>query len=97
MKKRYSMTEDQCYCSIIEFFDNVAKLCGETGDISRFTYDCRKICVTKPVYDQIHKYYLDTGCSDDSFGMFWAIYGPKANLDGDTSEVEIEDGFIIRG
>lgn len=97
MKKRYSMTKRQCYCSIIEFFDNVAKICGETGDISRFTYDCRKICVTKPVYDQIHKYYLDTGCSDDSFGMFWAIYGPKANLDGDTSEVEIEDGFIVRG
>lgn len=97
MKKRYSVTEDQCYCSIIEFFDNVAKLCGETSDISWFTYDCRKSCVTKPVYDQIHKYYLDTGRSDDSFAMIWTIYGPKANLNGNALEVEIEDGFIVRG
>lgn len=49
------------------------------------------------MYDQIHKYYLDTGRSDDSFAMIWTIYGPKANLNGDALEVEIEDGFIVRG
>lgn len=97
MKKRYLVTEDQCNCKLAEFFDNIAKLSGETGDISNLKYDCRKICVTKPVYDQIHKYYLDTGRSDDSFAMIWTIYGPKANLDGDALEVEIEDGFIVRG
>lgn len=97
MKKRYSVTEDQCYCSIIEFFDNVAKLCGETGDISWFTYDCRKICVTKPVYDQIHKYYLDAGNPTENIAALLLLYGPKANLDGDALEVEIEDGFIVRG
>lgn len=97
MKKRYSVTEDQCNCKLAEFFDNIAKLSGETGDISNLKYDCRKICVTKPVYHQIHKYYLNTGRSDDSFAMIWMIYGPKANLNGDALEVEIEDGFIVRG
>lgn len=97
MKKRYSVTEDQCNCKLAEFFDNIAKLSGETGDISNLKYDCRKICVTKPVYYQIHKYYLVTGRSDDSFAMIWMIYGPKANLNGDALEVEIEDGFIVRG
>lgn len=97
MKKRYLVTEDQCNCKLAEFFGNIAKLSGETGDISNLKYDCRKICVTKPVYDQIHKYYLDTGRSDDSFAMIWTIYGPKANLNGDALEVEIEDGFIVRG
>lgn len=47
MKKRYSVTEDQCNCKLAEFFDNIAKLSGETGDISNLKYDCRKICVTK--------------------------------------------------
>ena len=49
------------------------------------------------MYDQIHKYYLDTGRSDDSFAMIWTIYGPQANLNGDALDVEIEDGFIVRG
>ncbi len=42
MKKRYSVTEDQCNCKLAEFFDNIAKLSGETGDISNLKYDCRK-------------------------------------------------------
>lgn len=97
MKKRYIVTEEQCNCKLAEFFDNVAKLSGETGDISKLTYDCRKICVTKPVQDCIWKCYLDAGNSGEQIAAFWVLFGPKANLEGESLEVEIEDGFIVRG
>lgn len=97
MKKRYSVTEDQCNCKLAEFFDNIAKLSGETGDISNLKYDCRKICVTKPVHEYIWKYYSDAGNSTENVAALLLLYGPKANLDGDALEVEIEDGFIVRG
>lgn len=97
MKKRYSLTEEQCQCMLIDFFDNVARLMGVTDDISKLRYDCRKICVTKLVQDHIWKYYSYAGNSSEHIATIWSIYGPKANLEGESLEVEIEDGFIIRG
>ena len=97
MKKRYSISKEQCNCELFEFFDNIAKIAGETGDISKLKYDCCNICVTKSVQNQIKKYYETRGCVGEQFATFWLLLGPKANLDCDGYEVEIEDGFIIRG
>ena len=34
---------------------------------------------------------------DETITTFMLLYGPKADLDGDGYEVEIEDGFITKG
>lgn len=83
MKKRYSISEDDCKVCVVDFYDNAAKIAGyhvtdETG------YDCRKICVSKSVEKIIHEY-----------GEFWIMFGPKASIDSDDFVFEIEDGFVV--
>lgn len=74
MKKRYSISKEQCTCGISELYGNVAKIMG-VSDLSKVVYDCRKLSITNCML----------------------LYGPKADLDGDGYEVEVEDGFITKG
>lgn len=46
MKKRYSISKEQCTCGISELYDNVAKIMGVL-DLSKVVYDCRKLSITK--------------------------------------------------
>lgn len=62
------------------------------------TFDCTKICVTKPVQDSIIRYYSEyQKLSDEEIGTKLLLCGPKANLIGDGYEVEVENGFVIEG
>lgn len=45
MKKRYSISKEQCTCGISELYDNVAKIMG-VSDLSKVVYDCRKLSIT---------------------------------------------------
>ena len=45
MKKRYSISEDDCKVCIVDFYDNVAKISGYHVT-DKTSYDCRKICVS---------------------------------------------------
>ena len=91
MKKRYSISQKKCEQGLVAFYDYVAEMCNiEVTEKS--TFDCTKICVTKPVQDSIIRYY-----SEYQKLSKLLLCGPKANLIGAGYEVEVEDGFVIEG
>lgn len=97
MKKRYSISQRKCEHGLVAFYSYVAEMCNiEVTEKS--TFDCTKICVTKPVQDSIIQYYSEyQKLSDEEIGTKLLLYGPKANLIGAGYEVEVEDGFVIEG
>lgn len=96
MKKRYHISEKECHCNLISFYENAAQITG-AAITDKTVYDCRKICVTKPVQKCIWDYYSENGFSNESICGFLLMNGPKANLDGDDLAFEIEEGFISEG
>ena len=60
-------------------------------------YDCRKLSITKKVLDCLYKFYHSENQSDETITTCMLLYGPKADLDGDGYEVEVEDGFVTKG
>ncbi|MCC8049728.1 MAG: hypothetical protein LIP10_03580 [Clostridiales bacterium] len=71
--------KDLCHTGIYEFYNMLAKLSGvEITDSTRF--DCRKVCVTPAVQDEIFSYYRDKGSNDAEIGALWLQLGPKANV-----------------
>ncbi len=93
MRKRYSISEDECRCSLNDFYENAAKITGEKTT-EKTCYDCRKICVTKAVQECIWNHYLSEGFSSGSVASLLLMAGPKANLEGNSLEFEVEDGFV---
>ena len=97
MNKRHTINFEQCYCSLTDFYDNVAKVFGER-DISKLKYDCRKLHISKAVLQGMIDYYnKERGASSYTITAMLIQFGPKADLISDDYEVEIEDGFIVRG
>lgn len=45
----------------------------------------------------INKFYHSENQSDETITTCMLLYGPKADLDGDGYEVEVEDGFVTKG
>ena len=88
--------KEQCTCGISELYDNVAKIMG-VSDLSKVVYDCRKLSITKKVLDCLYKFYHSENQSDETITTCMLLYGPKADLDGDGYEVEVEDGFVTKG
>lgn len=93
MNKRHTITFEQCYCPIADFYDNVAKVFGEK-DVSKLKYDCRKLHISKAVLQGLIDYYHK---ERDTPNYVLIQFGPKADLISDDYEVEIEDSFIVRG
>ena len=96
MKKRYSISKEQCTCGISELYDNVAKIMGVL-DLSKVVYDCRKLSITKKVLDSLYEFNHSEYQSDETITTCMRLYGPKADLDGDGYAVEVEDGFVTKG
>lgn len=97
MNKRYSISKELCFQSLNDFYNSVAEIIGIDIDDGKLrAFDGKHISVTKPIQDTIIKYYADEGRLDiyEIVSML-IVFGPKANLDGDGYEFEIEDGFII--
>lgn len=94
MKKRYSISEDDCKVCIADFYNNAAKIAGYHVT-NKTSYDCRKICVSKSVEKLICEYYEENGTSKELIGTYWVLVGPKASIDSDDFVFEIEDGFVV--
>ena len=54
-------------------------------------------CGIKKVLDCLYKFYHSENQSDETITTCMLLYGPKADLDGDGYEVEVEDGFVTKG
>ena len=57
----------------------------------------RKISITKKVLDYIFEFYHSQNCDDETIATWMLLYGPKADLEGEGCEFEIEDGFVAKG
>lgn len=98
MVKNILLREADCYCDLIAFYENVAqKISVKITDKTRF--NCRKICVTKPVQEILWSYYREEkNRTDEQIAEILLVYGPKANLEEYgilEYRVEIEEGFIF--
>lgn len=68
-----------------------------TNALEKIEQDCRKLSITKKVLDCLYKFYHSENQSDETITTCMLLYGPKADLDGDGYEVEVEDGFVTKG
>lgn len=94
--EKVSLTEEECYCSISELYDTIATKLGY--DPATIRYDCRKLCVSKPVMERVFAYYeTDRQATRMAFNQLWLNIGPKANLSGDDYKADIQKGFIVEG
>lgn len=91
------LRKHESYCELEKFYEMIAKKMGVvvTDDA---LFDCRKICVTKNVQDEIWSYYKEVKfAKDEEIAMLLVCSGPKANLEAMNSEqyrAEVEDGFL---
>jgi len=91
--KRLVLSEEDCYQSLINFYDYIAGLEGKPSkDVQ---YDVRKICCTKKVADSIFQFYEDHGYSREQIGALWLCFGPKANLKEDDFAVDLDNDFFM--
>lgn len=90
---KVDLREEECYSSIEQFYYLVATKLGYKPD--EVTYDCRKICVTKPVMDKIFAFYMEERkLSKGVISQGWLGFGPKANLPGEDYAAEVEKDFV---
>ena len=47
--------------------------------------------------DCIFEFYHSQNCDDETIATWMLLYGPKADLEGEGCEFEIEDGFVAKG
>jgi hypothetical protein len=93
--ERIVLAKEDCYCGITQFYENVAIKSGvDASYMDDTTFNCTKICVTKPVMEEIFRYYREEhGAAAFTVGADWFQYGPKASLPGEDYAAEIEEGF----
>lgn len=91
---KVKLTKKECYCGIAELYDSIAIKLGYNP--AAIHYDCRKICVSKPVMEQVFSYFKDEKhVSRAAFNQLWLVLGPKANLPGENYMADAQDGFIL--
>lgn len=91
---KVKLTQEECYCGIAELYDSIATKLGY--DPTTVCYDCRKVCVSKPVMEQVFSYFKDEKrVSRVAFNQLWLNLGPKANLNGEDYTAETQEGFIL--
>lgn len=90
------ISEDDCFGTICDLYDNIAFILGYK-DIEKIKYDCKKIRVTEEVFNKVRSFYKEEyDTSDLDFGLEWIACGPKADLEMEGFQVEIENGFIYK-
>lgn len=94
IKIKIILSEEDCARNISGLYDSIAKQLGYEN-ISSLQYDCRKVSVSKSIFDKIHEYYKAHHISEEGFAKNWCCFGPKADLPDEGFVVEIQNGFII--
>lgn len=75
------LSKEDCYLSLPDFYEMLAYKVSKHNGGSRPTIDCRKIRITKSVYDELKR------CLKETYNMtpleitsLFLIYGPKPDL-----------------
>lgn len=92
------LSEDECYCSVVELYELVAREFLKKSLLSG-QFDCKKICVTPGVIDILYKYYeTEKHLTRTEVTTLLLIYGPKGNLEAPMNKqyaAKLEDGFYV--
>lgn len=101
------LKKEDCYCSIIQLYDNVWKALGhEPSQDDR--YEPSKIWCSLNVMEQVEKYYKSVApknCTEaefrSGFGMHWCNIGPKADKEFNDPDPEkfvviVEPGWCYK-
>lgn len=91
---KVSLTKEECYCDILELYDIIATKLGYRTIGIR--YDCRKVCVSKSVMEQVLTFYeAERRVTRMAFNQLWLNIGPKANLPGENYTADVQEGFVL--
>lgn len=95
--KKVQLTQEECRQKLTAFYETVAKKAGiPISDDDQF--NCKKICVTKAVQDEISACYQEDGFDARGINQLFLMIGPKANqTPEDKYFAVIKNGFVIRG
>lgn len=90
------LNEGECYCRLIDFYQNVARKLG-LDHVEDLSFDCRKIQTTLITQEKLIAYYKkEEGLSDEEIATVFCNYGPKASLSDETIipfKAQVDDGF----
>lgn len=90
-----SFKKEECYCDLSAFYDLLYKKIKE--DIIPFPegvypFDCRKIHITKNIFDEISCFYKkERECDSSEIGSVFLVFGPKPDLETDDYTVIIDN------
>lgn len=78
-------------CCISAIYDAAAVAAGKNPACVK--YDCRRILVSKDIFDAYCTYMESVGLKD-SIGAHWLLFGPKVGESLPASTVEIQEDFF---
>ena len=95
INKTYELTfEDVHTGSIEKLYDNMARAVG-FRNVDNLMYDCRKVEVSKAIFNEFCASLRENGEGDMSISMAWCFCGPKATIeDSERFLFKVQPGFI---
>ena len=97
LNKTYELTiEDVHTASIVKLYDNMARAVG-FRNVDNLMYDCRKVEVSKAIFNEFCAACKENGEGDMTISMLWCFGGPKATIDDDERFLfKVQPGFITQ-
>ena len=95
LNKTYELTlEDVHTDSIVKLYDNMARAVG-FRNVDNLMYDCRKVEVSKAIFNEFRAAAYENGEGEMAFSMLWC--GPKATIDDEERFLfKVQPGFITQ-
>lgn len=78
------------YCTIPALYDRIAL---ELGLSTNAHYDCKRVCVSPKIQQEVFDYCKAQGQEDMGTAMQWLCFGPKAVDTLKDYEVTVEEGW----
>lgn len=97
LNKTYELTlEDVHTDSLEKLYDNMARAVG-FRNVDNLCYDCRKIEVSKAIFNEFRAAATENGAEEMAISMIWCCSGPKATIDDSERFLfKVQPGFITQ-
>ena len=97
LNKTYELTIEAVHtASIVKLYDNMARAVG-FRNVDNLMYDCRKVEVSKAIFNEFCAAAYENGEGDMTISMLWCFGGPKATIDDEERFLfKVQPGFITQ-
>lgn len=97
LNKTYELTQEDVHTdSIVKLYDNMARAVG-FRNVDNLMYDCRKVEVSKAIFNEFRAAAYENGEGEMAFSMLWCFGGPKATIDDEERFLfKVQPGFITQ-